>query len=193
MPAMNAAEWRRWHRQRGESYRWLKGIPVPEGTPGREQNGRLYVEVALDPAIRGMFHNTTVDMEDAEFGLIRKGATAFSVMPDETPMARLDRVILTQREMLVREVVSNGTLAQPYVAAVVEIRQGTTVYARDTDYTVTGRTINWTGAAPSGAYSVEYTFNPVFVVVPQSDQLPRPDRYGVLMPQRGALMLWNPS
>lgn len=200
MSKLNAERHRTHHRSAGEPYRWFRGIPVPEGTAARDVNGRLYIEQTLGSAARGLFGSTTIEIEDAEFGIFRKGTTAFSVMPDESLLARLDRIVLTGRELLCVERVIRGsgatdTLSQPHMVSVTEVRQGVTTYAVATNYTIASNVVTWVLGGPTvgSEYVVTYKARPVFEFIPLTDHLPFKDRNGVYMPQRGALRLWKPS
>lgn len=201
MGRLQTERFRAFHRARGESYRWLKASRTdnPRGVGAAERDGRIYVEGFVDPSWKALIHQTDVAYEDKEFGLIAKGTAAISVMPDETFLARLDRVILTERRLLSRALVSRGAgltdkLAFAPVVLLVAVRKNTTEYAPGTDYKLTGDTVEWLnghGPGEGEKYSVEYTYCPTYVFI-GSDRAPRAGDAG-LLPQRGALLLWQPG
>lgn len=201
MGKLQTERFRAFHRARGEAYRWLKASRTdnPRGVPTAERDGRIYVEGFVDPRWKALVHQTDVAYEDKDFGLIAKGTAAISVMPDETFLARLDRVILTERRLLSRVLVTRGAgqtdkLILTPVVSLVSVRHNSTVYVAGTHYKLTGDSVEWLnghGPAEAEKYTVEYTYHPTYVFI-GSDRAPRAGDAG-LLPQRGALLLHRPS
>lgn len=201
MGRMQTERFRAFHRSRGEAYRWYKAYKVenPRAVTEAERDGNIYEEQYVNPAWKALVHQTERDFEDAEFGFIAKGAAAVSVMPDETRLARGDRLIFPERTEMSRALIVRGEgstddLVFKPVSSIVTVRQDTTIYVAGTDYKQTGDTVEWLdGNAPDAGekYMVEYLFNPTYTYIGR-DSMPRPGNNG-LMPQRGAMLLYQPS
>lgn len=201
MGRMQTERFRAFHRSRGETYRWFKAFKVenPRAVAGAERDGNIYEEQYVNPAWKALVHQTDRDFEDAEFGFITKGTAAVSVMPDETRLARGDRLIFPERTEMSRALVVRGEgstddLVFNPVASIEAVRQDTTVFVAGTDYQKNGNAIEWLGGdAPQAGekYMVEYLFNPTYIYIGR-DSMPRQGNNG-LMPQRGAMLLYQRS
>jgi hypothetical protein len=199
MPRFDAEKYRSLHRRRGEPFLWDKsfecGCPDIRQCDVCDKDGQAYVRQTVDSATRILIHDTVSDMQEREFGLIPAGQTPFSVMPDEAYIGRLDRITLPSRERIMQqEVVRGNTATDSLLYAPVtinDVRQGDTTF---TEYELTATGIEWVGDAPAEGekYAIEYTYRPVFVFLGDNDRMPRPDKNGVLMPQRGLLMIYRP-
>jgi hypothetical protein len=210
MPIGDAEKWRARHRQRGERYRWFKalrcGCESPRQCAQCDADGRVYIEQAMPVKARALVHSTQTEMTDKEFGVFPQGSTMISVMPDESPLVRLDRVVLTERRRTVRAEVTRGATSagtgnsdafiHAPVVAITDVRKGATVYALDVDYVLTESGLTWLGSnkpANGERFAVEYAYTPTYVFLEQNDKPPRPDHEGVFMPQRGLLMMRQPG
>ena len=207
MPIPDANRWRVRHRRRGERYRWLKAFRCSCANPATNEflrncplceKGRRYVEQTLNSAVRALVHSTTEAMDDEEFGLLPVGETQISVMPDESFLQRMDKVILPDRWLPERVVLNRGTgasdeLPKSPVVSIVDVTQDATVYVAGVNYQRTGNTIQWLSGAPASGsnYAVEFTYSPTYVFLGSSQQVPRPDKNGLLMPLRGVLTMRN--
>jgi len=207
MPYPIADRWRARHRKRGERYRWLKAFRCSCANPQTNEfsrncplceKGRRYVEQTMGSEVRALVHGTTLAMDDEEFGVMPVGETQISVMPDESYLMRMDKVILPDRYLPERVVLKRGAgatdaLPKSPVVAIVDVTKDATNYAAGVDYQRTGNAIEWIGSAPSAGsnYAVEFTYNPTYIFLGSSQQVPRPDKFGVLMPLRGVLTMRN--
>jgi hypothetical protein len=198
---ITAGDFRAQHQQHGERYRWFKAIPVANWreVEGAGRDGNLYIEQTLPEDARAFMHQTEVDFEDGELGLIPKGTSAISVMPDEAFLKRGDRISLPERRLPMIQLVTRGTgdadaLLWTPVKSIIEVTLNGVAFTLGTDYQLLGNSIQWLQSKPDNGtqYTVEYFYEPMYFYI-GSDRTPRPDSGGVLMPQRGAVRMWHPT
>jgi hypothetical protein len=207
MPYPDVEKWRIRHRKRGERYLWFKAVRKTTNSATHNEyarnkanaggtDGIVYVEQAMDARWRALVHSTDKDIQDAEFGFIPAGTTSISVLPDETPLSRHDHIVLTDRRLTVAEAVRRGSgtidvLQQSRVVSITSVNQLDGVFVQGVDYVQSGDAIEWlTNNKPAldSIYNVQYSYSPVYIFL-DSHQVPRPDKNGKLMPQRGVLIL----
>jgi len=214
---LNAESFRKLHRRPGvgETYRWFKAVPSsainpetntadPAISDSRDLNSIIYVEQPVSAAWRAKVDETRRDVGVAEFGVISESVTQISVMPDETYIRKLDKVVLTQRvrseiHTVLRDSDASGTLLDPllwpFVVSVVRVLDAARNYVAGTDYKLTPNedplqpaAIEWLsgGTKPSvgHSYTVEYTRRPVYTHLDEKVRDQRPDINGVLLPLR---------
>lgn len=210
MTRICSAYHRQQHRDLGESLRWLKALhcrcydPVtracdPTCACGHDQQGMVYIEQALDPLFKALFSQTRQALVDPQFGLIEVNSLRISVLPDELPLARLDRVILIERQLTARPVLVRGTgmaldaLTNTPVVAVQSIQQDTTTYAPGVDWQLNGNSIEWLpgGQAPAAGsrYRVEHTYQPTYSFLGLEDNTTRCAPGAAPLPMCGVLSL----
>jgi hypothetical protein len=189
---------------------WRQNPPVASGGDATWQ------ELNLPPEARALVGAAKRRIEHPTLGWITVSETTLTAMPDEIPVAHLDRVLLTTWEVQLRETIALGadvlTMGAGYgadipslVSRVMEISQGATVYAPTVDYTVdlaTG-TVVWVGGrGPMTAtnYTVEYYYRPLYRFYLGDQDLPRPSGFGSIpglanaaMPVTGKLEWEHPG
>lgn len=150
--SLDAAGFRTEYQQHGETVRWWKGYLTATGA-------RNFVEQTLADTVRVMVYNSRREFEDAEFGLIAKGTTMISVLPDEIEACHGDRFCLThaKRAKLRRgHFIRQGSIDPlPYspVASIARVVNASgTVLVLGTDY-----------AVASGGAGIEFLTNSVAV------------------------------
>ena len=213
---LDAEVFRKLHRQRGKKYAWWKAFrcdcanPITgEADPGCalcERNGRQYIPQFVHPSFRALFDEAKEEWSDEEFGRFAVGATKISVMPDESFLARYDRIVQLEGRLVARETLKRGagdreTVARRFVPQFIGVRQGATIYRRDIDYLLSlpydqHPQIVWLDEgdkpAPGAAYIAEYLYQPSFLFVGASKP-PRPGKNGILLPLRGYLKEEQPE
>lgn len=165
--------------------------------PGDSSN-RIYVESTLGDNVRALFDESTDFLTQTETGPLPTGNVNISTFPDEALIGRLDRVIRVNAIVPTRALIIRGTgddfLVFGPVADVQAVRMNNTVYMLNTNYTVVGNAIHWVSGGPSlgDTYMVEYTYQPTYEALYETTRTPRPDKNGVLMPQRMEMKLFKP-
>jgi len=200
-------------REKGSRLRWFKALPCSCYNPANNtfdractlcDFGRVYREQTLASKVRVLIGSLTRHYEHPEFGLIEAGQLTVTAMPDEVWLGDLDKVVLLDHRLLMRERVIRGTgntdtLAQPYPVSVRVVADDVMTYKAGTDYQFTGGAIKWLagGNAPSAndTYAVEYLYQGVFWFISrQEERVPRPIPYSSdLTPQRGILVNHYPG
>jgi hypothetical protein len=191
----------------GEPCRAWAGYLVPEGTPGRERNGRLYEELMLAPDVRVVISNTETEVYGTEFGVALKGSTRIRTLADELELARGDRVLLTgkHRWILARTLVTRGAapiqgqpeeadeLPHHFVQDIRKILIGDQIvdssrYRVSQDAEQWG--IEWLDPPPDGTeYSTAWRFAPLFYFAGQENRQSPADADGERLMQQGVLTL----
>lgn len=210
MSSICPAYHRQQHQDLGESLRWLKAVhcrcydPVtrtcdPNCDYGHDQYGMVYIEQVVDPSFKALLAQTRQALVDPQFGLIGVNSLRLSVLPDELPLARLDRVILIERQLTARPVLVRGTgttldaLANTPVVAVHSAQQDATTYMPGVDWQLNGGRIEWRagGQAPNAGsrYRVEHTYQPTYSFLGLEDNTTRCAPGAAPLPLRGVLSL----
>ena len=166
---------------------WRQNPPVASG------GDATWKEVKLPPEARALVGAAKRRVEHPTLGWITVSETTLTAMPDEIPVAHLDRVLLTTWEVQMRETITRGedVLAMgasgygdgipSLVSRVTTISQGATVYGPVVDYTVSAGTVEWAvGRGPETAtnYTVEYYYRPLYRFYLGDQDLPRPSGFG---------------
>lgn len=194
--AIDADSYRIQYRQHGKAFRWWKAYHAEVGHVGpsgevRERNGRVYVEQVLAPDVRCMVYQTNYDVVDETFGLIPKGSTGISVLPDECELARLDRVQLVDVLRLQRELVTrdgaNVSLLHPPIEVLRVLADGAVV--SPSAYALTANGLLWNEGAPAvgASIGVEYHYCPLWEYLPNEQGVVQRGQDGSALPQRGAI------
>lgn len=200
-PALVAEDFRaQLHSPMGKRVRWWKAYQVPPGTPGMNQQGRLYVEQELDDSVRVLFHQTTRDIVSTEFGIFPKGSSAVSNDVRSLEFARMDRILVTDVSWLARQYVKRGdtdtdVLVQPHVASITTVLVDGSAVDND-EYEAAETGIVWdAGMGPEAGtiYAVEYRYHPLFEYLLQDDSFMQAGADGVMLPQRGLVQLVPPK
>lgn len=207
----DAGRYRRQNQTRGVVLRWWRALPCECVDPRSgeadaectlcEADGRRYVEQFPISAFdgqpsRALVYQTQVEQQDAEWGPIKVGSTAISVMPDEMPITRLDRVVVPSLREARCDTVTRGAGADdalPFapVAAVSRVEQNGVAFAATAWSLTLGNTLHWTGIArpaPGTRVTVFCEVNPVFVALDAGGH-PRPSGSGGPLPRELVLTL----
>lgn len=204
------------YKLHGKPYQWWKAYPNDDkvinalGPNGEyaERDGLIFVKQttllngeAMSTA-RCMMWNTTHSIIDPEWGLLEKGSTGFSVLPDEVILARYDLISITDtvsigREVVQRDATDSIELNRQTVSSikiVLKLNAGANAIIVPADeYELDGKNIHWLSdntVKENDYCSVEYQYAPVWqwiedgargVTIKGSD--------GSYLPQRGILVM----
>jgi len=192
MGQLRGAPFRKLHRQSGESIRWWKAVPVPEGTAGREGDGRLLQEQTIASAVKFLVSNTEENYESHDWGLIQKGTLQISAFPDKARFNHLDRIALlapgrrlsayTPKSFARGSGTEDDFVFSP-VMSISHVWIGG-VLADSDNYEATETGINWLLSAPAQGtkYSVEYVYSPRYIVLPNRQKTSPTDKTGIALP-----------
>lgn len=157
---MNPDLYRQMNRDRGQPYRWWKAHRCYCWNPRTGEydrdcpdcsHGFIYEEQSVDAAWKCLVWDSEMEISDHEFGPLPIGTAMISVMPDETPLSRYDRIglplsPLDERPILTRASEGAGlldTLPFQDVSKIEDVRRGLLAYRDGTDYQLTGNSIEW--------------------------------------------------
>ena len=204
---ITADDYRAQYQQHGRRLRWWKaflcgdeliGEVIGPGGEMVERNGYVYIEQVLADDVRCMLYQTKRDFFDPEFGVVPKGSTGISVLPDEIELARLDRVALTDSAWIGRDYVKRGDgeidelVRQPVVSISQVLFNGNFLNAAN--YISASNGVRWMGGqlAEGSLYSIEYRYLPMFEFLGEEQGVVQRGADGSFLPQRGAVNLKQP-
>lgn len=159
---------------------------------------RTLIEVTLAATVRVMRYNTVRDWVDEEYGLISKGSTSLSVLPDEIDPMRGDRFILTAAKRVMRHqtaaVRTGSTDTLPYqpVASIERVTDaGGNVLVVDVDYSADETGITWltNAVAEEESYAVIWKAHPSYLWLAEEDKPGPIGTDDLQLPRRGVVKL----
>lgn len=220
MPFLNPHKFRRLISRQGEPCLWEKAFRATDYNPktGEENHaaalqtshGWVYVPQPASDERRIVIDEKSLTMVDEGMGILRVGSARAWTLPKDLPLARPDRITLTNWTEMARETLQvtpgalTSTLTRSHVIDVQYVMAGqNTFYVKgvDWEYSASDRAIRWltggnrpTGTAPGGTMvAVEYTYRPTFYYLGQQHTSGRPSRYGEPTPQNGLLTILHPD
>lgn len=202
---LNPCAYRQMISSQGETIRWFQARLSDQYNPATNYDPRTapalgaeWVERLLSASVKALIFGVKSSFLHPEIGWVRTGDLQCMTMPDEIALGHLDRVVLTQREMIERERVVKGedTLRHPYPESVVTIYDDDRTYLNATLDTAT-RVLTWgAGVVPAtgATYIVEYKYHPVFWYIGDEQTVPRPSgKDAARLPQKGLLTYKRPG
>jgi len=194
---LTSDDYRRQYAAHGETFRVWEAAPV---TGGSNKSGLLFTEIELDDTARGYFYQTRREIEIEEFGLIPRGSTAFSVLPDVVELGENFRLLRTAQEWKGRAQITRGSgstdsLPERFVTAITQVLlSGGSEAAADDVEAVSADSpddddlggIQWLGNAPAAGtvYTVRFRYHPLFVCLGELIQGEPIGADGERLPQR---------
>lgn len=211
----------------GARVKWYRSIPCPCRNPQNgdytrecelQCNGGYFYDLEPTPdGTKVYFDRAKKTVDDSQLGYVTQGDIMAYSMPDEVPFERLDKLVVMDWELEIRETCNRGTgaydyLTQPwgfaidlagYIANGAFVRLPKTAYSLDC--TDKGKTkFTWLASAPAAGqnYTIIYRYRPTVWVNGSSFmpsrmsfmQPPAPTangRYG--LPVRGLMALKHPE
>jgi len=207
----------------GETIRWFRASPCDCRDPrdpdfgdhrGCEkcEHGYVYTEQVIPTGARAMVTMVRREQIHPDLGFIARGDLMCVTMPDEIPLGNWDKIVLLERTIPAKEIVTKGedVLRHTYPSSVTMVSAGEVMFTRwtpgdgedepaagDWSFDVATGTITWheDGASPEegAVYAVEYLFHPVFWYDGSAITVPRPVADIGFLPQSGRLSLKHPS
>lgn len=196
---LTAADYAKQHGEHGESFRYFDALPLPDATAASNKDGLVFTEVTLGGNQKGRFRQTTREVFDAEYGLIPKGSTMFSVLPSVVEFRHDARVVRTAQRWrgvttLRRGLTDTDPLSERFVKAIEQVYVNGVSVSLANVQAVSAATladndqggIKWLSNAPAAGteYAVTFRYNPLFVCLTESIQGEPIGADGARLPQR---------
>lgn len=152
----------------GERVKWLRAVEGELGPNGEQPTraGKVFVEQPLASGVRVFLYQNTRDVAIEEFGLLARGSAMISFMPDEIDPIRDDRFVALERTLTSRMTLTPSGEAFDALehAEPVSISAMFAPGRRflPSEFSVSARGIEWTGAPPTESVTVIYKYRPHF-------------------------------
>lgn len=200
---LTAADYRAQIAAHGQPFRWWKALRTDPGTgQKRESNDRVYEEQEFPEGsnVRALFYNTSKDIMHPEAGLIPKGHTAISVMPDECELTEGDRVSPLVhrwrfRGRAKRAETGDDLLLHRMATNIERIVIGGEMVDVENYELLDGGLVHWLDDAPTAGtvYLVEYRYHPLYEFLGIEQGVVQFGEDGAFLPQRGLVKVVQPT